>query len=54
MATTFQKELAVYEAKKRELLAEAAGKFIVIRGEELAGIWDTYEDALQAGYEISG
>ena len=51
MATTFEKELKTYEAKKQELLAESEGKFVVIQGDQVAGVWDTYEDALQAGYE---
>lgn len=51
MDSPFANELRVYEAKKRELLAESAGKFAVIQGTEVAGVWDTYEDALRAGYE---
>ena len=50
MTTAFAKELETYEAKKKELL-ESAGKFVVIQGDEVAGVWDTYEDALRAGYE---
>ena len=51
MAAAFAKELETYEAKKHELLAESAGKFVVIHNDEVAGVWDTYEDALRAGYE---
>jgi len=35
------------------LLSEE-GKFVVIRGQEVAGTWGTYEDALQAAYERFG
>jgi hypothetical protein len=45
-----EKELATYQAKLPELLAHE-GKFVLIHGEDVAGLWDTYEDALKAGYE---
>jgi hypothetical protein len=48
-----EQELAAYQRKLPELLA-SEGKFVLLRGEELAGIWDTYEDALQAGYSQFG
>lgn len=51
MPTTFAKELETFEAKKQELLAESEGKFVVIQGDQFAGVWDSYEDALRAGYE---
>jgi len=48
------KELEVYERNKERLIAEAEGKWVVIGGEEVKGIWDTYEDALKAGYAEFG
>lgn len=48
-----EKEMATYQRKLPELLA-SEGKFVLLHGEELAGIWDTYEDALQAGYSKFG
>lgn len=30
------------------------GKFVLIHGDELSGVWGTYEDALQAGYDKFG
>ena len=45
-----EKELQTFEKLKPELLAEA-GKFAVISGEELLGVYGTYEDALKIGYE---
>jgi hypothetical protein len=35
-------------------LAEEEGKFVVIQGEHVAGTWQTYEDALKAGYDQFG
>ena len=45
-----EKELETYHRRLPELLNDE-GKFVVIQGEEVAGTWDTYEDALKAGYE---
>ncbi len=44
-----EKETETYRRLKPELLANE-GKFAVIYGDELAGVWDTYEDALGEGY----
>jgi hypothetical protein len=48
-----EKELETYQAKLPELL-EHTGEFAVIHGDEVAGIWQTYQDALKAGYEKFG
>ena len=49
----FEKELETY---RRELPAmmDRVGKQIVIQGEEVLGIFDTYADALQAAYKAYG
>ena len=46
-----EKELATYQKRLEELLPNE-GKFVLIHGDEIAGIWDTYQDALQAGYQM--
>ena len=43
---SLDRETAYYKDHKEEFL-EHEGKFVVICGEELAGFWETYEDALQ-------
>jgi hypothetical protein len=43
-------ELKTCEKLKDSLLSEA-GKFAVISGESLLGVYATYEDALKIGYE---
>ena len=48
-----EKELATYQVKLEELLPHE-GKFVLIHGDEVAGTWDTYPDALQAGYQKFG
>ena len=36
------------------LVVESEGKYALIQGDSVAGIWDTYEDALKAGYAQFG
>lgn len=45
-----KRELATYHRRLEELLPYE-GKFVVIFGDEIAGVWDEYQDALQAGYD---
>jgi hypothetical protein len=45
----FERELQTYE-RERQALLEHEGKFVVIKGDELLGVFDTYADALQSGY----
>jgi len=47
-------ELATYERHKEELVGVNEGKFVLIQGEAIAGVWDTYTDALEAGYKQFG
>ena len=49
-----QQELEIYEKNKEKLVGESAGKWVVIHADEVAGVWDTYEDALKAGYSRYG
>ena len=49
-----QTELDAYEKHKPELVAEHEGKFVLFCGSDLVGVWDTYKDALQAGYTKVG
>lgn len=43
-------ELLTYEGLKPSLLSES-GKFAVIAGTKLLGVYSSYEDALKVGYE---
>jgi hypothetical protein len=45
----YEKEIAVYRANLQKLLADV-GKYAVIKGDDLLGVYGTYEDALKAGY----
>jgi hypothetical protein len=48
-----EKEIATYQRKLVELVPHE-GKFALIHGDDVAGFWDTYEDALQAAYQKFG
>jgi len=43
-------ELETYEQHKSELVAQHEGKFVLISGQDVLGQWNTYEDAVTAGY----
>ena len=47
-------ELETYEREKSKLVMESEGKYVLIHGNQIAGIWDTYQDALSAGYSAFG
>lgn len=49
-----QDELKVYQQKKQELLAKAVGKYVLIKGNEVVGVFDTDTDAVSRGYEKFG
>jgi hypothetical protein len=50
-----ERELAVYNEHLKDLLPASEGKFVVVCGETMAeGSFDTYEDALEAGYTKFG
>jgi hypothetical protein len=45
-----QKELATYRENLKSLL-DNEGKFVLIHDSQIAGIFDTYADALKEGYQ---
>jgi hypothetical protein len=49
-----ERELSTFRQRKPELMANSLGKFAVVSGERVLGVWDTYEAALAAGYELVG
>lgn len=49
-----EKELAVYEKTKADLLKTYEGKFVVIHGEEFCGAFDTAENAYGEGVKRFG
>jgi len=54
MVNLLKKELEVYEAQKAELVGKAKGKFVLIKDNEIIGIFDAKIDAIRHGYEHFG
>ena len=54
MITGLEKELATYEVYRSELLASALGKFVLIKGDRVVGVFGTWEEAADHGYEELG
>jgi len=50
MNEPLKKEFDTYRAKLPELLGRA-GKFVLIKDDQIEGVYDTYADALKVGYE---
>jgi hypothetical protein len=48
-----EKELQTFDRELPNLLAEE-GKFVVISGDQVVGIYVSYEDAIKVGYEKCG
>jgi hypothetical protein len=46
-----ERELATFQANLPNLLATAAGKYVLIHDGNIAGTWDTWREALNAGHE---
>ncbi len=45
------KEIETYNAKLAELIGNSLGKYVLVKGPEIIGVYDTYADALKIGYE---
>ena len=50
----FERELAIYEAKRQELLTSHLGQYVVIHGDAVLGVYPTFDDAYGAGVEAFG
>lgn len=46
-------ELRTYQAARDELFRDQ-GKYVLIQGSRILGVYVAYEDALKAGYEKAG
>jgi hypothetical protein len=52
-AMPLERELSTYDSSLMDLLA-SEGKYILISGDNVNGVFDSYDDALKAGYEKFG
>jgi hypothetical protein len=46
-----ERELATFQAHLPNLLATAPGKYVLIHGDNIVGTWNTWGEAIDAGYE---
>lgn len=51
---SLEQELKTYEKEKERLLSEAKGKFVLIKGDKIIGVYAAKEDALAEGYKRFG
>lgn len=51
---TLTKELATYESQKDSLLSKGEAKFVLIRDDEVGGLYDSETDAINEGYRRYG
>jgi hypothetical protein len=49
-----QDELTTYQQHRDDLLEQAAGKFVLIHGTVIAGLFESQMQAVNAGYERFG
>ena len=54
MGKTLETELRIYEQQREHLLGTAEGKFVLIRNEEIVGVYDSKMDAIAQGYQKFG
>jgi len=48
------REIAFYQSKLKTWLRKHSGKFVVVHGEELIGVFDDRQEALSAGWKRLG
>lgn len=53
-ANVLEREVSTYRKLKAELERQSLGKFALIHGEHLIGVYDSYDEALQTGYQTVG
>ena len=54
MAEMLEKELDTYEKNKETLVGSSEGKFVLIRGDKVGGVYDSKPDAINEGYRQFG
>ena len=52
--TVLRPELDFFERHRLELLERAAGKYALVKGSELIGVFETELDAVRTGYQCFG
>lgn len=48
------KEIETFKNNKENLLRDNSGKFVLIKGQEIIGVYDTQKDAIKVGIDKFG
>ncbi len=54
MANVLDTELKTFEEHRERLLGTAKGKFVLIRNDQVVGVYDSKMDAINQGYKQFG
>lgn len=54
MQKILKKEMQTYQAQKEELLGKSKGRFVLIKDNDILGVFDSKIDAIRQGYEKFG
>ena len=54
MPSTLTKELETFDEHRDELVANSAGKYVLIGGDKVVAVFESYSDALDHGYREFG
>ena len=54
MSAILDHELETFELHREELLGSAEGKYVLIQGAEIAGVFESKPDAIAQGYQKYG
>lgn len=54
MAQALDTELKTFDQHRERLLGTAKGKFVLIRGDQVIGVYDSKMDAIAQGYQQFG
>jgi hypothetical protein len=54
MSTLLDQELKTYAQRRDQLLGSAEGKFVLIKGDQVVGIFDSKMDAVAQGSRLFG
>ncbi len=53
-AMELKEEMETYKAHQNELVLESEGRYALIKGGAIKGPYDSYDEALDAGYDAFG
>ncbi len=54
MTTLLDSELQTYEKNRESLLGSSEGKFVLVKGDRIIGVYDSKMDAITEGYRQFG